>query len=131
MTDWCSWLDVQNGANLKGADLFEERRRFITTPRDLATYVHFDALYEAYLNACLIMLGMGVPASKGFPEVSPSGRRDAFATFGGPHILSLVCEVATRCLKAVRRQKLTIIAARGPRPSAAASRCPALVSARS
>lgn len=105
MTDWCSWLDVQNGANFKGADLFEERRRFITTPRDLATYVHFDALYEAYLNACLIMLAMGVPASKGFPEVSPTGRRDAFATFGGPHILSLVCEVATRCLKAVRRQK--------------------------
>ncbi|MCB1802335.1 MAG: bromoperoxidase [Gammaproteobacteria bacterium] len=105
MTDWCSWLDVQNGANLKGADRFEENRRFITTPRDLATYVHFDALYEAYLNAALIMLAMGVPASKGFPEPSPSGRRDAFATFGGPHILSLVTEVATRCLKAVRRQK--------------------------
>jgi hypothetical protein len=105
MTDWCSWLDVQNGANFKGADLFEESRRFITTPRDLATYVHFDALYEAYLNACLILLALGVPASKGFPEPSPSGNRDAFATFGGPHILSLVTEVATRCLKAVRRQK--------------------------
>lgn len=105
MTDWCSWLDVQNGANFKGADKFEGKRRFITTPRDLATYVHFDALYEAYLNACLIMLAMGVPHSKGFPEPSPSGHRDAFATFGGPHILSLVTEVATRCLKAVRRQK--------------------------
>ncbi|MEL7538074.1 MAG: vanadium-dependent haloperoxidase [Pseudomonadota bacterium] len=105
MTDWCSWLDVQNGANFKGADVYEEKRRFITTPRDLATYVHFDALYEAYLNACLAMLALGVPASKGFPEPSPSGRRDAFATFGGPHILSLVTEVATRCLKAVRRQK--------------------------
>ena len=105
MTDWCSWLDVQNGANVKGADLFEPTRRFITTPRDLATYVHFDALYEAYLNACLLMLAMGVPTSKGFPEPSPSGRRDAFATFGGPHVLSLVTEVATRCLKAVRRQK--------------------------
>jgi hypothetical protein len=105
MTDWCSWLDVQNGANFKGADLFEDTRRFITTPRDLATYVHFDALYEAYLNACLVMLGMGVPHSKGFPEPSVTGRRDAFATFGGPHILSLVTEVATRCLKAVRRQK--------------------------
>ncbi len=105
MTDWCSWLDVQNGANFKGADVYETERRFITTPRDLATYVHFDALYEAYLNACLVMLGLGVPASKGFPEASPSGRRDAFATFGGPHILSLVTEVATRCLKAVRRQK--------------------------
>ena len=105
MTDWCSWLDVQNGANFGGADQFEEQRRFITTPRDLATYVHFDALYEAYLNACLIMLAMGVPHSKGFPERSPSGHRTAFATFGGPHILSLVTEVATRCLKAVRRQK--------------------------
>jgi len=105
MTDWASWLDVQNGANFKGADQFEEERRFITTPRDLATYVHFDALYEAYLNAALIMLGMNVPASRGFPEPSPSGNRDAFATFSGPHILSLVTEVATRCLKAVRRQK--------------------------
>ncbi|MEM7525936.1 MAG: hypothetical protein AAF360_19715, partial [Pseudomonadota bacterium] len=105
MTDWCSWLDVQNGANFKGADQYETNRRFITTPRDLATYVHFDALYEAYLNAGLVMLGMGVPASKGFPEPSPTGRRDAFATFGGPHVLSLVTEVATRCLKAVRRQK--------------------------
>ncbi|MEM6934735.1 MAG: vanadium-dependent haloperoxidase, partial [Pseudomonadota bacterium] len=105
MTEWPAWLDVQNGANAKGADQYEAQRRFITTPRDLATYVHFDALYEAYLNACLIMLAMGVPASKGFPEPSPSGNRDAFATFGGPHVLSLVCEVATRCLKAVRRQK--------------------------
>ncbi|MGI9509550.1 MAG: vanadium-dependent haloperoxidase [Geminicoccaceae bacterium] len=105
MTDWCSWLDVQNGANFKGADVYEDQRRFITTPRDLATYVHFDALYEAYLNAGLIMMAMGVPASKGFPEPSPSGHRDAFATYGGPHILSLVTEVATRCLKAVRRQK--------------------------
>ena len=105
MTDWCSWLDVQNGANVSGSDLFEPQRRFITTPRDLATYVHYDALYEAYLNACLVMLAIGVPTSKGFPEPSPSGRRTGFATFGGPHILSLVTEVATRCLKAVRRQK--------------------------
>ncbi|MEO0869355.1 MAG: hypothetical protein AAFY17_13115 [Cyanobacteria bacterium J06642_11] len=36
-------------------------RRFISTPRDLATYVHYDALYEAYLNACIILLGMGTP----------------------------------------------------------------------
>lgn len=105
MTDWWSWLDVQNGAEFNGADAWEPKRRFITTPRDLATYVHYDALYEAYLNACLIMLAMGVPTSKGFPEKSPSGRRAAFATFGGPHVLTLVTEVATRCLKAVRRQK--------------------------
>jgi hypothetical protein len=107
MTEWCPWLDVQNGANVGGLNLFEPTRRFITTPRDLATYVHYDELYEAYLNACLILLSMGAATSKGFPENSPSGKRTAFATFGGPHILSLVCEVATRCLKAVRRQKFS------------------------
>ncbi len=105
MTDWSSWLDVQNGADLKSANLFEDKRRFITTPRDLATYVHFDALYQSYLNACLILLSINTPTSRGFPEKSLSGRRTAFATFGGPHILTLVTEVATRCLKAVRRQK--------------------------
>ena len=105
MTDWCSWLDVQNGASYDKADLFEEKRRFITTPRDLATYVHFDALYEAYLNAALILIAMEIPKSKGFPEPSPTENRTPFATFGAPHVLSLVTEVATRCLKAVRRQK--------------------------
>lgn len=105
MTSWPCWLDVQNGANVGRANLFEDKRRFITTPRDLATYVHYDALYEAYLNAALILLGRDVPTSKGFPEPSPEGKRTPFATFGGPHILSLVTEVATRCLKAVRRQK--------------------------
>jgi hypothetical protein len=120
MTTWGDWLDVQNGANFKGMDEFEEKRRFITTPRDLATYVHYDALYEAYLNACLIMLALKVPTSKGFPEPSPSGHRDAFATFGGPHILSLVTEVATRCLKAVRRQKFNFH--RRARPEVLAAR---------
>ncbi|MEM9316757.1 MAG: hypothetical protein AAGA95_19275, partial [Pseudomonadota bacterium] len=109
MTDWTSWLDVQNGANMQAdgarADQYEGDRRFITTPRDLATYVHFDALYEAYLNAALVLLAMQTPHSKGFPEPSPKGTRTPFVTYGGPHILSLVCEVATRCLKAVRRQK--------------------------
>lgn len=115
MTDWNHWLDVQNGANLKGLDKYRCTRRFITTPRDLATYVHFDALYQAYLNAVLILDSLGTPVSKGFPEPSfvdgtnqdfmLQPARTGFATFGGPHILSLVTEVATRCLKAVRRQK--------------------------
>ena len=105
LTDWRQWLDVQNGASYGGTDLFEDTRRFITTPRDLATYVHYDQLYQAYLNAAFLLLDAGTPHSRGFPEPSFSGRRTAFATFGGPHILSLVTEVATRCLKAVRRQK--------------------------
>ncbi|MEM6890366.1 MAG: vanadium-dependent haloperoxidase [Pseudomonadota bacterium] len=106
MMNWSHWLDVQNGANLGGANDLASQR-FITTPRDIATYVRFDALYQAYLNACLILLsveGGGFATQRGFPEQGDRPRT-GFAAFGGPHILSLVTEVATRALKAARRQK--------------------------
>ena len=106
MTEWATWLDVQNGSNRKDVfDRYETKARFIGTPRDLATYVHFDALYQAYLNACLILLGAGAATDRGLPEGAGNPTRDGFATFGGPHVLTLVTEVATRALKAVRRQK--------------------------
>ncbi len=139
MTEWNDWLDVQNGTDPhvgNEADIFgapnNVTRRFISTPRDLATYVHYDALYEAYLNACLILLGMGAPTDPGFDKLSGQGtqhwnsldpdapsiitrffeihEREAggFALWGGPHILTLVTEVATRALKAVRYQKFNI-----------------------
>lgn len=108
LVDWSEWLDVQNGADTKSAQHFGDRLKFIETPRDLATYVHFDALYQGYLNAALLMLGWQMPFSEGFPEPLDGegvSTRDPFATFGGPHILTLVTETATRSLKAVRRQK--------------------------
>ena len=123
MVHWNAWLDVQNGANFTGdtVDSLEKTRAFIHSPRDLAAYVRLDALYQAYLNAGLYMMGrkgasgqsafsfqqpvsqaMGSP---GFPDQGIGDPRTGFASFGGPHLLSLVTEVATRCLKAVRRQK--------------------------
>lgn len=110
---WKEWLDVQDGADLRGLESYENGKqayRFITTPRDLATYVHYDALYEAYLNACLILLADGVPFDPGLPfqRADYIDHQQAFAHFGGPHILSLVTEVATRALKAVRYQKFNI-----------------------
>lgn len=112
MTQWDEWLDVQNGADVRDRDCFDTnvRYRFITTPRDLATYVHYDALYEAYLNACLVLLGMKAPFDPGIPFQDDDFRdkQQGFAQFGGPHILSLVTEVATRALKAVRYQKFNV-----------------------
>lgn len=129
MTEWNDWLRVQNGADVRdNSVLFTgAARRFITTPRDLATYVHDDALYQAYLNACLILLSMGTPFDPGFAHMSGQGTfflnsldasgafidplenhiryAGGFALYGGPHILTLVTEVATRALKAVRYQK--------------------------
>lgn len=126
---WDDWRDAQEGADLRDdMDLFDcaVDRRFITYPRDIATYVHDDALYESYLNACLILLGMKTPFDPGFAHLSGDGelflnsinttsnlltleshprQAGGFALWGGPHILTLVTEVATRALKAVRYQK--------------------------
>ena len=103
---WPSWLDAQNGVQFGGKDLFRKRRMFLTSPRDIATYVHFDALYQAYHVACNLMLAGGAPFGfdRGLPETL-SRTRSAFASFGGPHVLALVAEVSSRALKAVWRQK--------------------------
>ncbi|MEM9710181.1 MAG: bromoperoxidase [Pseudomonadota bacterium] len=105
MTNWDDWLAVQNGANEGGKDEYEADLRFIQTPRDLATYVHFDELYQAYFTAALLMTAYGVPFDHGFPSGPWHKARGSFATFGGPHLLSLLTEVASRGLRAVRRQK--------------------------
>ncbi len=114
LTKWEEWFDAQNAASLGGLEEYVNtkghKRRFIYTPRDLATYVHYDALYEAYLNACLILLSKGAAFDPGIPFQDDDSRdhQQGFAHFGGPHILSLVTEVATRALKAVRFQKYNI-----------------------
>lgn len=117
MMKWDDWYHVQQGyVTPPGQNFAAQTRRFIHTPRDLATFVHFDALYEAYLNACLILLDMGTPFDTGFANLAGSRplfaggttwepNATGFALFGGPHILTLVTEVATRALKAVRYQK--------------------------
>lgn len=116
MTDFKSFVDVQNGADVSGTEKyntssdFNLEYRFITYPRDIATYVHFDALYEAYLNATLILLGLKVPFDPAIPFQNGDvfDHQQGFASFGGPHILTLVTEVATRALKAVRFQKFNV-----------------------
>ncbi|WP_299679734.1 vanadium-dependent haloperoxidase [uncultured Dokdonia sp.] len=127
MQTWEEWLDVQNAANVGALETYlpgntPQGRRFIYTPRDLATYVHYDALYEAYLNACLILLSNGTPFDPGIPFQGNDkvDHQQGFAHFGGPHILSLVTEVATRALKAVRFQKYNVH--RRLRPEALAAR---------
>ena len=115
MTAWRDWLEVQ-----KGADVRDDAKLYTQPPayrlprrlRDLATYVHVDALYEAYLNACLAILARGFPVDPGLPfhkhSDTQSDRQDPFALYGGPHVLSLVTEVASRALKAVRHQKFGV-----------------------
>ncbi|MCI0744061.1 MAG: vanadium-dependent haloperoxidase [Verrucomicrobia subdivision 3 bacterium] len=116
MTDYNEWLAIQNGAMPLPYQM-DPTPRYIRNLRDLGEWAHFDALYQAYHQACLILMGLfavpgqrdwfhggGAPVAAGNPYRSLSTTAP-FGTFGGPHVLSLVTEVATRALKAVWYQK--------------------------
>ena len=119
LTEFADWLHAQrsgrdrNGqaypnANEDGAANFEDEPRYISTMRDLARFVNKDALHQAYFNAALVLLSGGAKWTPGNPysdigQLTP--REAGFGVLGGPHILALVSEVATRALKVVWNQK--------------------------
>lgn len=105
LTTFAEWLSVQNGAaRMPNGPDPSLPARYIQTPRDLASYVHFDALYEAYLNALLILISINAPFDAGNPYNFSSNQQGG-STYGVPHILTLVAEVATRAMNAVFFQK--------------------------
>jgi hypothetical protein len=80
--------------------------RYISTMRDLARFVNRDALHQAYFNAALFLDGIGAPLDPGNPYRGNRFTRETpFASLGGPDLLTLVSEVASRALKVVWRQK--------------------------
>lgn len=116
LTDFDSWLKAQNtgkdahgrdypGANESSGDYFEPEDRYISTMRDLARFVNKDALHQAYFNAALLLLSGGAMWTPGNPFFPDETRDAGFGALGGPHILALVSEVATRALKTVWFQK--------------------------
>lgn len=119
LTRFDAWLDAQNrGRDAAGqsysmsnedtGDNFEAQPRYISTMRDLARFVNKDALHQAYFNAALLMLSGEAKWTPGNPYGTGGSleRREAgFGVLGGPHILALVSEVATRALKIVWSQK--------------------------
>jgi len=100
MTDYDPWLHVENGLGATQQQVLDPTPRYIRNGRDLSGYVLVDMLYQAYLNACLILIGMKAPLDPGNPYTKYT-KTDAFGTFGDPHIITLVTEVSTRALKAV------------------------------
>lgn len=116
MTAYPEWLAIQNGAQPTGLDQWDPVTCHLRNGRDLGQWVHIDVLFQAYFNAMLILLqppdpsdpftggGMGVPLNPGNPYHG-SSTQIGFASFGGPHIATMVCEVATRALKAQWFQK--------------------------
>lgn len=99
-------VNIQNG-DAPGPQTFAGAPRYISTFRDLASFVHVDALHQAYLQAALILLGQGTPFDQGFPYNNLT-RGVGFATFGAAQILGLVTEVSVRALKAAWYQKWNV-----------------------
>ena len=120
MTTFPEWLAIQNGQPPQGPTLLDPIRRLMYNGRSISGWVHLDVLFQAYFEACLIMLtpasntistppfvaqlGLGVPLNPGNPY-SSSVTQVGFGTFGAPMITTLMCEVATRALKAAWFQK--------------------------
>ncbi len=120
MTDFPSWLSVQNGVNTP--PIPTGGLAYCRSGRDLTHYVNVDALFEAYFVSCINLLGSGYLANPGNPygriydggagrprnaALDPNGSlaQVGFGTFGGPACLTLACEPATRALKDVWYQK--------------------------
>jgi hypothetical protein len=106
---------VQNGTLPASPAVYDPVRRYIRNGRDLGEWVHIDVLFQAYFQAMLALLhppkpsdpersGLGCPLNPGNPY-RDMRMQVGFGTFGGPYIATLLCEVATRALKAVWYQK--------------------------
>ncbi|KQT46524.1 hypothetical protein ASG52_12395 [Methylobacterium sp. Leaf456] len=116
LTGFQDWLGAQNSgkdhsdqdypkSNEDVEENFECGNRYISTMRDLARFVNKDALHQAYFNAALLMLSGMAKWTQDNPYRDTLKREAGFGVLGGPHILALVSEVATRALKAVWNQK--------------------------
>lgn len=105
MTDFASWLAVQNGVTPTQLDIFDPTPRYMRNGRDIGQWVHVDVLFQGYFQAFLVLAGtLQASLDSGNPYTN-STNQDGFGTFGGPHIATLLCEVATRALKTVWNQK--------------------------
>lgn len=94
-----NFLAIQNG-NIPVAQTLGSLR-YCSTPRDLASIVHVDFVYQQFLYAALILMGM--PRQSGFPVLA---KEDRFVTNGGPVDLGCaLAEIARHALKATWVQK--------------------------
>jgi hypothetical protein len=115
LTNYGNWLAAQNGHfSESAAGDFDPVRRYIRNGRDLSQWVHIDVLFQAYFNACLILMtppssdplsgGIGCPFNAGNPYIG-NPTQIGFTTFGPPHMKTLLCEVASRALKVTWHKK--------------------------
>ena len=103
LTDFASWLAVQNGQGPFPANVISGTS-YIKNGRDLGAWVHLDVTFQAYLFAAQWLLTHGAPFNPGNPYLEITNQAGV-QTFGNQHILDLLGEVSNRALKAMWYQK--------------------------
>ncbi len=104
LTDYNSFLLVQNGGSTGDTVVMDPILRYIRDGRDFAAWTHVDVLYQAYFTAYMVLSSLNIPANPGNPY-NGNPTQAGFGTFGGPDFAATLAEVATRALKAVWFQK--------------------------
>jgi hypothetical protein len=106
------WLQLQNGVPPWRDYRWMTDRRYIITGRDLSEYIHYDFLYQAFLNASLIMMNSGPGSIYNtnyyFSDTNPyrhSNTVTGFVTFGFGQVVDWLGRVTTAALKAAWFQK--------------------------
>jgi PAP2 superfamily len=109
---YSEWLQLQNGVPPWRDYRWETNLRHIITGRDLAEYIHYDFLYQAFLNAGLILMDPGPGSiyntSYYFSDTNPykdSKTVVGFVTLGFGQVVDWIGRVTTAALKAAWFQK--------------------------
>lgn len=112
MESYGEWLQIQTGVPPWRQARWRPQLRHILTGRDLAEYVHYDFMYQGFLNAALILMNSG-PGSiyytnYYFAATNPykdSTTAIGFATLGFAQVVDWLARVTTPALKAAWYQK--------------------------
>jgi hypothetical protein len=113
MTDYSEWLAILQGLPPYRTEVFNPTFLYIRSGRDLSQFVHYDYTYQAFLQACLIILNqypetildynfnqLSSTNPYSFNFAAAARIQTGFTTFGQAHIVDWVSRVANLALKA-------------------------------
>jgi membrane-associated phospholipid phosphatase len=112
METYPEWLQIQTGVPPWRDYRWQDQPRHILTGRDLTEYIHYDFLYQVFLNAALILMNSGPGSIYNtnyyFSETNPykhSKTVMGFVTLGFAQVVDWLGRVTTPALKAAWYQK--------------------------
>ena len=116
LTNYSEWLAVQSGSLPSATEVFDPVFRYVRNGRDLAQFVHYDYLVQAFLQAA-ITIANSYPETVLFYNLyqlnhtSPyktSRIQTPFTTFSAPHVEDWMGRAACLALKATWYNKWAV-----------------------